>query len=129
MIVDSIADYIEDNSSFKVNKDLFLGELPLDVSNCVSLVPFPSPDPSKATPIFSRIVSVRGRFAAYKTGFDAMQSLYDLLHGAANYKIDGFHVFVSYAQGQINDNGRDDERRHLFSLDMAFVVRVDEGSS
>ena len=122
-MIDSIADYLEDNGIGTVGTDIFIGELPLDENNIISLVTSPSPEPNKAIPYFNQAVDVWARYSSYDDGYKKLQDVFDLIHQLENYDIDGFHVYLSYARGMIDDLGRDAEGRHLFKVSFSFVGR------
>ncbi len=126
--LDSLADFLEQEGIGTVNTDLFTGELPIDSAEGVSIMVSPSPAPNKAIPYFVQTVDIWARYKKYDDGYNKLQEIYDVLHAAANYQIDGYHVYLSYAEGLINDNDRDLNRRHLFSLTFAFTAREDSTS-
>lgn len=122
-IIDSIAEYLEDESIATMGTDLYKGELPFDVDDCLSLQFVPSPEPNKAIPYYTQTVDVWARYKLFDTGMEKLQEIMELLHRKENYDINGYHVYLSYALGMIDDLGRDVERRHLFKLTLSFVYR------
>jgi hypothetical protein len=123
MIADALVEYLEENSIGTVGTDIFIGELPLDKSDIIALVYSPSPDPDKAIPYFNQAIDIWARFKSYDEGYNKLKAIFDLLHRAENYDLEGFHVYLSYSRGMIEDLDRDAERRHLFKLSLAFVFR------
>lgn len=123
MIINSLAEYLEDNSIGTVGTDIFIGELPLDINDCISLVYVASPDPDKSIPYFVQTIDVRARFTGYAEGYAKLKEVLNLLHRAENYGITGYYIYLSYSQSMIVDNDRDSERRHLFQLTLSFVFR------
>lgn len=127
MIINSLADYLEDESIGVVGTDIFIGELPMNVNNCISLVYVPSPDPDKAIAYYTQSIDIRARFSKYATGYAKLKEILDLLHRKENYDdLSGYHVYLSYSNGMIMDNDRDVERRHLFQMNLNFVFRVND---
>lgn len=122
-MIDSLVDYLEEQGIGEVGAEIYIGELPFDKTDIISLVTSPSPDPNKAIPYYTQMVDVRARFTNYDEGYQKLQDILDLLHQKENYSIEGYHIYLSYAAGMINDNDRDIERRHLFSLTLGFVYR------
>lgn len=129
MIIDALATYLEDNDLGTLSTDLFIGELPLDETDCVSLVLSPSPEPNKSIPYYTQTIDAWARFASYDEGMAKMQAIFDQIHRAENYEMHGFYIYLSYAKGTIDDLDRDAERRHLFKTSFSFVYRVSEESS
>jgi hypothetical protein len=121
--LDVIADYIDSNDIAEVGTGLFIGELPFDKTDILSIVNVVSPQPNKSVPYYVQVVDIWGRFSAYDTGIDKLQAVFDLYHSKANYELDGYHVYLSYGMGLPQDLDRDAERRHLFKLSLAFIYR------
>lgn len=128
-ILESIAEYLEDNAIGTVGTDIFIGELPLDEGDIMSIVSSPSPDPDKSIPYFNQTIDVWARFSDFNDGYSKLQEVFDLIHRNENYEIDGYHVYLSYASGMINDLDRDNQRRHLFKVSFSFVYRLGDSFS
>lgn len=126
MIIDSLTDYLQDNGIGTVGTDIFIGELPFDKTESISLVYSVSPEPNKSIPYYTQLVDIWARYSKYDDGYQKLQDIFDLLHRAENYEVDGFHIYLSYAAGMITDLDRDAERRHLFKLTLGFVYRKSE---
>lgn len=123
MIIDSILTYMHDGGIGTVGTDIFIGELPDDKSDIVSLVTSPSPEPNKSIPYYTQTVDIWGRFKSYDDGMSKLQEIFGMFHRIENYEVFNYHVYLSYALGMIDDLGRDNERRHLFKLTLSFVYR------
>jgi hypothetical protein len=123
MIAEDLADFLATNGIGTVGTDLFIGELPLDTNNCLSLVYSPSPEPNKSIPYYTQDIDVWGRFSKFDRGYSKLQEVFDLIHGKENYIMGDYHVYLSFARGQINDNDRDSQRRHLIQLTLSFTFR------
>ena len=123
MIIEDISSYIEESDIATEGTDLFVGELPFDKNDCISLVYTPSPEPNKALHYYVQVVDVWGRFSNYQEGYAKMLQVFKLFHRTQNYETDNFHIYLSYSLGMIADNGRDVERRHLFQLSLGFIYR------
>ena len=125
-LIDSIIELLEENDIGTLNTDIFHGELPFDKSDCIALQFSPSPEPDKAIPYYTQTVDVWARFKLFDDGMGKLQDVMDVLHRAENYEIEGYHVYLSYAMGMIEDLARDVERRHLFKVSFGFVYRESE---
>ena len=123
MIIEDIANYIEDNTDSVQETDLFIGELPFDKSDCVALVYSPSPEPNKALHYYTQMIDIRARFGSFEDGYAKLLEIFRLFHRAENYETDNFHIYLSYASGMPMDNDRDVERRHLLQLSLGFIYR------
>lgn len=122
-IIDSIAEFLEDESVGTMGTDIFKGELPYDVDDCISLMFSPSPDANKSIPYYTQTVDIWARAKLFDSGFNKLTEVMTLLHRKENYELDGYHVYLSYALGMVDDLSRDVERRHLFKLSLSFVYR------
>lgn len=122
-MIDSLLDYLETNGIGEVGVDLFMGELPVNKQNIVCLIASPSPAPNKSIPYYTQTIDVWAKFASYEAGMTRLQAVFDLLHREENFEIDGYHIYLAYALGMIDDLDRDSERNHLFKLSMSFVYR------
>jgi len=122
MIIDKILDYLEDQGV----GNIFIGELPVDETDCASMLASISPDPNKSIPYYTQVVDVWARYSKYDEGYKKLQDIMDVLHRAENYDIDGYHIYLSYAIGMITDLDRDAQRRHLFKVSFGFVYRLGE---
>jgi hypothetical protein len=122
-MIEDLVDYLQTSGIGTVGTDIFVGELPLDKTDCIALMVSPSPDSDKSIPYFKQTIDVWSRFGTYEDGYNKLQEVFDLIHRAENYEFGEFHVYISYAAGNIVDNGRDAERRHLMQLTLGFVYR------
>jgi len=129
MLIDDIASYLEDEEIVTVGTDLFVSELPFDVSDCLALVLAPSPAPNQALAYYTQAIDIRARYANYEEGYNKLKEIFDLLHRKNNYTLGNYYVYISLAASLIQDNGRDIERRHLFQLSLEFIYRDDEVGS
>lgn len=123
MIIDSVCDYLEDEGIGTVGTDIFIGELPFDKSDIISLIYGVSPDPDKSVAYYEQSIDIWARFKTYDAGYQKLMEIFNLLHRAEHYDIEGFHIYLSYSSGMIEDLDRDQERRHLFKLTISFVYR------
>lgn len=128
MIIEEIADYLEDESIGTVGTDIFIGELPLDNDSVIALMVAPSPEPNRAIPYYTQYIDVWARYADYSDGVSKLQEVMDLLQRRENYELPSYHVYLSYALGMIEDNDRDQERRHLLKVSFGVVYRNGSGS-
>lgn len=129
MIIEALVDYIEENGIATFETDMFIGELPFDKNDCISLLYVPSPEPDKAIPYYTQMIDVRGRFTSYQDGYAKMLEIFRLIHAVGNFTMGDFHVYLSYAAGLPVDNDRDIERRHLLQLSLGFIYREEPALS
>jgi hypothetical protein len=126
MIIESVAKFLENNSLGTVGEDIFIGELPLEVGDCVALVYAPSPDPNVAIDIYEQTIDFWSRNKNSGVSYSNLLDILELLHKKQNYSMEGFHVYFSNALGMVMDNDRDSERRKLYQLSIKFIYRKDE---
>lgn len=122
-ILDTLLEYLEDNDIGTVGENLLSGEATLNQDAIVWAVLSPSPDPDKAIPYYVQTVDFWCRYADFDDGYAKLQAIFDLLHRKRHYDIGDYHVYLSYAQGMIQDQDRDIERRHLLQLSFSIKYR------
>jgi hypothetical protein len=123
MIAEALADYIQQQGIATVGTDLFIGELPFDKGDCMSLVYSPSPEPNKTLDVWEQVIDFWVRYSKSDVGYDKLIEISDLLHKAQNYDITGFHIYFSNALGMVDDLDRDEQRRKLYKLSIRFIFR------
>lgn len=124
-IAESVANFLEDNGVFDDDTIVRISELPFDYDQVLSIIYSPSPRPNTAIDVYRQTLDFWVRFSGVKAGYNKLVEVLDLLHKKTNYKLDGFHVYFSLAQGMINDMGRDEERRQLYKVSLDFMYRKD----
>ncbi len=107
-----------------VGTDLFIGELPLDVSNCVSAVYSSSPNPNLTFDVFDQSVDLWARNVSSDTGYNKLKAIAGLLDRNHHYVMGDYYVYFSHALGRIDDNDRDIERRKIYKLSLSFTCRL-----
>lgn len=122
----NLADYLEDQAIGTVGTNIFLGELPVDKSNCIALSVAPSPEPNNSIPYYVQTVDFWARYDSYAAGYAKLAAVLGLLHQVENFEFNHFHVYLCHALSLINDNGRDEQSNHLFQLSLSFIYRVAE---
>jgi hypothetical protein len=123
MILQDLLDLLETNDIGITGTDMFISELPLDKNNCLSFIASPSPDPNKTMPHYYQTVDVWARYSKYETGYNKLQEVMDFLHKKHHYEMGDYYIYLSYALGNILDNGRDAERRHILQLTISLIYR------
>ena len=124
MIIESVAKYCEDNGIGTQGVNLFIGELPLDKTNIIS-INYSVASPDLALDLYTQTLDFWGRFSNVKPGYNKMFKVFDLLHKGQNYKIDDFHIYFSNALGIVDDMDRDSKRRSLYKVSIRFIFRKD----
>lgn len=124
-IAEPIANFLEDNGLLEDGTIIRISELPFDYDQVLSIIYSPSPVPNTAIDVYRQTLDFWVRFSNVKAGYNKLVEVLDLLHKKTNYKIDGFHIYFSLAQGMINDMGKDEERRQLYKVSLDFMYRRD----
>jgi hypothetical protein len=124
-IAESVVGFLEDNRVFEDDTIARISELPFDYDQVLSIIYSPSPRPNEAIDVYRQTLDFWVRFSNSKAGYNKLVQVLDLLHKRTNYKLDGFHVYFSLAQGMINDMGKDEERRQLYKVSIDFMYRRD----
>lgn len=123
MILDDIADYIEQNSTGSIGSNIFIGEFPIKQSDAVMLVAMPSLEPDQVFDVYEQVIEFWSRSESSITAYRLLQGVQDIIHRRGNYQTANYHVYFSHSLGSINDGGRDAERRKIYSLLMRVIYR------
>lgn len=127
MIINALADFLDANDLGTVGEDLFVGELPQEPDECLSLVYAPSGKPDTSIKYYDQLIDIWGRYKNYEAGFAKLRAIMDFLHQKHHYEIshggEDFYIYISYSQGLIDDFDRDAQRRHLFKVTIGFTFR------
>jgi hypothetical protein len=124
MIIEDLAQYIEDNGLGIQAQNIFIGDLPLDKNDCVSLVYQVSPDRDKVLDYYTQDIDIWSKNKSASLGYSKLLSIANLLHGKANYTLGDFHVYLSHQIGTIFDNDVDAQNNKLYKLSLRFIYRV-----
>lgn len=125
MILEDLGTFLQTNGLGTLATDIFLGELPLNVDNCVSISYAISPSPNKTLDVYEQDIDFWSRNKDPATAYQKLLDIQNLIHRAGNYTMGGFHIYFSNSLGSIDDNDRDVERRKLYKLGIRFIYRID----
>jgi hypothetical protein len=123
MILEAIQTLLDENDIGTTGVDLFIGDLPATEADCLAVIGSPSPAPNPAIPVFDQYVDFWARYRQPSDAYDMLNTIQDLLHPQANYTMGDYHVYLSNAQGQIDDMGEDSESRKLLKITVRFIYR------
>lgn len=126
MILEAIQNLLDDNGIGLTGVDLFIGKLPATGIDCLAIMGSPSPAPNPAIPVFEQYVDFWARYGQPNDAYDMLGAIQDLLHPQANYTMGDYHVYLSNAQGSIEDMGEDSESRKLLKITVRFIYRLIE---
>lgn len=124
-IAESVVSFLEENKVLEDDTIIRISELPFDYDQVLSIIYSPSPRPNESIDVYRQTLDFWVRFSDSKAGYNKLVQVLDLIHKKSNYKLDGFHVYFSLAQGMINDMGKDEERRQLYKVSIDFMYRRD----
>lgn len=128
VIVQDIARFLADYSSFTMRDDLFVGEIPRGTDG-VYVIADPSPEPDKETGIIYQDVSFWSRYTNDATGFEKLGEIYNFFDRRHHYSTDQYYVHFSHAMGQIEDMDRDADKAKLLKLSVMFILNRDSNIS
>lgn len=123
MILDDIAEYLEDENAGIVGQTIFLTEMPTSPNNILALLHGVSAPPDMAVDLYEQVVDIWSRAPSASIAYSQLESVQDLLHKKANYELANYHVYFSHSLGSIEDFDRDNKRRKLYKLSMRFLYR------
>lgn len=118
-IVEQIHDYLETQGV----TDLYIGDAPSSVGECVWIVGEPSPPPNPSIGYFEQFVSFWARYKSTRDAKENLKTIFDLLHRKVSYKTESAHIYLSAANTMIEDMDRDIEDRKLMRIGFRFIYR------
>ena len=103
--------------------DIFIGQLPEDVTTGVFLVPASSPPPQQIIDTEEHVIDFWCRSDHTDTAYNKLQAIYNTYNRRANYPLGDWYIYFSGALGTIMDMDRDREGGKLFKLSVSFLCR------
>jgi hypothetical protein len=125
MIIEDVAQYIQDSGLGTINTDIFIGELQAEKNDCVSLVYQISPEPYKTIDVYEQDIEFWSKNKNSQQAYEKLLSIMNLIHQGQNYKLGDYHIYYSYCIGTINDQDRDTNRNKMYSMTLRFIYRLD----
>ncbi len=122
MILESIAEYLEDSGVGTVGADIFIGDFPAEVSNCLMLVASAQKEQENYKDIREIAVDLWVRNKSTELAVNKLFDCQQWLHLKSNYEITGFHIYFS-GTTNIQDMDRDGENRKLGKISARFIYR------
>ena len=130
-MIKAIAQYIDNNTSFTIGTDLYVGFRPADAAgDCVAVLETTGGIPDyDLTDFVQKPVQVVSRAADYHTARANIQTIYDLLHGMAGVTLpvvvtgDEYYVDTAEAVASPYFIGQDDTGQFEFSANFIFRIQ------
>lgn len=126
-LVDNLSQYLIDQSiAVKEGKDIFIGFMPENLGNCIMLDQTGGVEPDKYVPIEQPTVQIMVRNTSYNAGFYKMTAIYHALHQLlddAVLETGGVDVMTVFALQEPVHLGKDENDRHIFSVNFVFKIR------
>lgn len=124
MILPELAEFLEgEGLGLTRATNLFIGELPEKATDIVSMVYALSPTPDKALDLYIQDVDFWSRYQDASEGYVILSEIQDILHKAAHWDLDSWHIYFSFSTGAVDDFGRDNQRNKLHKLTIRFIYR------
>lgn len=124
MILQEVLNAVQEADIATQLTDLFAGELPLDVTDCIAAMYAISPDPHKTFDVYEQTIDFWARHRSSTTGYNKLRLIQDLFHKKYAYNLGDYHIYFSNSLGVIEDMDRDSERRKLYKLSIRFIYRT-----
>lgn len=118
-----IAHLIQDAGIATLNTDLFLGSLPENVTEGLTIITVPSPAPHKYVDTEDQVFDFKYTSPNDDTARTKLRQIYNLFHRKANYATNNFYIYFSNSLGQIRDNDRNQEGGKMLVLSIQYKYR------
>lgn len=125
MIIDDVAQYLEDQAVGVQGNNIFLTYLPDDVDDCTVVRDTGGLAPDPYTPQREPTFQIYIKAPDYVTGRNRLDSIRNLLHQKANVQLvnDGTYFYYILATSDGGSLGRDEANRELFSINFKCKIR------
>lgn len=128
-LITDVADFLQQRGLGTVGTDIFIGELPQDVTAGFFLVNAPSPAPHQYLDTEYNVIDFWYRTPYTETGLQKMEQIKQTLHRRENYQLQNWYIYFSEALGSISDVDRDREGGKLLRVSIQFICRNLSGIS
>ena len=123
MVTREIADYLELEGVGTVGTDIFIGDLPKDPANAISMVSAPSEEQERYYDVRYMTIDFWVRNKKTDLANSKAQEIFDTLHLGQNYDLTSYRVYYSHAISNIEDLDKDSIGRKLYKLSIRFIYR------
>lgn len=125
IIIDDIADYLEDQGVGTVGTNIFVGEQPNDPANCVTVIDTGGMRPDIDLPTKKPTFQVLVRNTEYSAGAAKLLAIRNILHNKYNAELvdDGNYFYSINAISEGGHIGKDDIGNDEFSMNFEAWVR------
>lgn len=128
-LITEVAELVRERALGTVGVDIFVGELPQDVTKGFFLVSAPSPAPHQYLDTEYTVIDFWYRTPSTAEGYEKMEQLKNAFHRRENYQTANWHIYFSEVLGSISDVDRDKEGGKLLRLSIQFICRNLNGIS
>ena len=122
-MIENLTTYLQANGLGTLGTNLFIGELPLNVDNCVSVMYSSSPDPNLTLEVYEQVIEFWSRNKSSRQCYEQLRLIKTLFERKHHYLMTDTYVYISSCLGLIDDYDVDIERRKLYKLSVRFVYR------
>ncbi len=120
MLIDDIHTYLVSQGL----TNLYIGEIPQEIENAVSMINVASPPPNPAIGYYEQLIDFWSRFRKTDDGYNILKDfVLDDFHQKVNWETTDYHIYLSVAVGLIDDVDRDAENRKLQRVTIRFIYR------
>jgi len=128
-LITEVAELVRERALGTVGVDIFIGELPQDVTEGFFLVSAPSPAPHQYLDTEYTVIDFWYRTSHTAKGYEKMEQLKNAFHRRENYQTANWYIYFSEVLGSISDVDRDKEGGKLLRLSIQFICRNLNGIS
>lgn len=105
------------------DRDIYVGELPQEVTEGMFIIEVPSPPPHQYIDTEYPVLDFWYRSPYTDLAHEKLEQVFNLLHRRYSYNLTNWHIAFSRALGTIVDVDREAESGKLFRLSVQFIVR------
>jgi len=121
MILEAIADYLENEGVGTVGTDIFIGDFPNETDNGIMLISRGG-DNEKNYDLRFLTIDIWGRNKSTRLSWDKIFDVMKALHLQNNFDVTGYHIYRSET-ANVEDLDRDSEGRKIFKIQARIIYR------
>lgn len=118
-----IADLLEDWGIGTVGTDIFIGDLPDNITAGMFLVTSPSPEPHSYIDTEYHAIDFYYLHSKYQLAYDKLRDVFMKLNRRHNYETNNWYIYFTKVLNGISDQDRTREGGKLLRLGVLFTCR------
>lgn len=123
ILMDKVADELQTMGIGTVGTNIFVGQLPENVSQGMFLVESVGNPPNIWVDTEEPIIDFWMRSDHTDAAYKKLRDVYNIYHRRANYSLNDWYIYFSHALSGVQDMDRETESGKLFKLSILFECR------